>query len=78
MIVRAVHVMTDVTVTDNIAGATVLLPTELSVMLWQKRVPEYRPESKVADNLMALWVQVRHPCQSWGLLPLLTVVMWVV
>jgi hypothetical protein len=78
MILSAVHVMTEVTVFDNIAGATVLLPTERFVMLWQKRVPEYQLESKVVDNLMGLWVQVRHPCQSWGLLPLLTVITWVV
>lgn len=70
--------MTDFAVFDNIAGATVLLPTELFVMLWQKRVPEYPLESRVVDNLMALLVQVRLPCQSWGLLPLLTVITWVV
>lgn len=83
VIVSAVlYVITDVitVVLDDacIAGATVLLPTERSVMLWQKRVPEYQLESKVGDNLMALRGQVRHPCQSWGLLPLLTGITWVV
>jgi hypothetical protein len=72
------HAKTYVSDPENVAGVTVSLPTEGSAMLWQKKVPEYQQESKVVDNLMSLWAQDPHPCQSWGLLPLLMVIMWVV